>query len=51
MGPSFKLPNQDLRTLINAGLKVVPYTMPTAGDGHRLPHGVAGFFTNDAWTN
>ncbi|MGO2016829.1 glycerophosphodiester phosphodiesterase [Brevibacterium aurantiacum] len=51
VGPSFKLPNQDLRTLINAGLKVVPYTMPTAGDGHRLPHGVAGFFTNDAWTN
>lgn len=51
VGPSTKLPRNDLRTLIKSGLKVAPYTVATAKDGHRLPHGVAGFFTDDAWTD
>ena len=51
VGPSTKLPKNHLRTLINAGFKVAPYTLPTAKDGHRLPGGVAGFFTDDAWSD
>ena len=51
VGPSTKLPKNHLRTLIRAGFKVAPYTLPTAKDGHRLPGGVAGFFTDDAWSD
>ncbi|WP_350269484.1 glycerophosphodiester phosphodiesterase [Brevibacterium sp. CBA3109] len=50
VGPSAKLPNSDLRTLIEAGLHVAPYTMASAEDGRQLPHGIGGFFTDDPWT-
>lgn len=51
VGPSVSLPKRDLRTLIKAGFHVAPYTVDTAKDGHRLPGGVDGYFTDDPWTN
>lgn len=51
VGPSAKLPNSDLHTLIEAGFHVAPYTMASAKDARQLPHGIDGFFTNDPWTN
>ncbi|MGC2942224.1 MULTISPECIES: glycerophosphodiester phosphodiesterase [unclassified Brevibacterium] len=51
VGPSTKLPTNDMRTLDKAGFHVAPYTLETAKDGHRLPGWIDGFFTDDAWSD
>lgn len=51
IGPSAKLPKNDMHKLDKAGFHVAPYTLGTAKDGHRLPGWIDGFFTDDAWTD
>jgi len=49
-GVSTAMTHDDMRRIVDSGMKLCPYTLPTAADSKSLPPGVAGFFTDDPWT-
>jgi glycerophosphoryl diester phosphodiesterase len=48
VGPSKKLPKNEMRKFAKAGFHVAPYTLETAKDGQRLPSFIDDYFTDDA---
>lgn len=49
VSPSKSMTNADMQTMIDAGLKVIPYTITTPTQRAALPSGCFGYFSNDGW--
>lgn len=49
-GPSRDMPPEEFGAYADAGVNVVPYTLPTRSDGEDLGGDVFGYFTDDPWS-
>lgn len=50
LGPSAKMPVEEMNAFAEAGIRVAPYTLPTRTEGEALGAEVSGFFTDEPWS-
>ena len=50
-GPSTAMSTANITTLVNGGIKVMPYTLKTRAQVKALPSNISGYFSDDPWWN